>query len=260
MMKQRAKSLGLHVHSFDAFIFSKYKEEVMSVYDMLSDQNSRNIYSELIDCRINGYYKAGLSVSNQYYCFDAFSNVDIGRSFVDCGAYVGDTVERYLWNRDGLVDSILAFEPDSDNRHALQKRMRRLCEEWNLSKDAIQIIPAGVSDHSDKLLFSHGEESSSSIFVNNGKEEVVTVALDDVITYPVSLIKADIESYEYRMLQGARKTIESYHPSLAIAIYHSSIDFFSIPKLIKQICPAYHLAVRHHGCRLSETDVYAWIE
>lgn len=47
---------------------------------------------------------------------------------------------------------------------------------------------------------------------------------------------------------------------LAICVYHSAIDLYSVPLLVKEIVPDYKLAVRHHADDLSGTVLYAWKE
>ncbi|MBQ6342965.1 MAG: FkbM family methyltransferase [Anaerolineaceae bacterium] len=76
----------------------------------------------------------------------------------------------------------------------------------------------------------------------------------DKVTY----IKADIESFEYKMLKGAEKTIKNNKPRLAICIYHNAVDMYSILLLIHRINPDYRFSVRHHSFTLSETVLYAY--
>ena len=114
-----------------------------------------------------------------------------------------------------------------------------------------------------KLFFSryennNGEGSKITDYENEGNCKVV--CLDEYLKEPYTFLKADIESFEYRMLQGARRGIIEYKPKLAICIYHSSIDLYSIPMLIKELVPDYKLAIRHHANDLTGTVLYAWRE
>ncbi len=86
--------------------------------------------------------------------------------------------------------------------------MNRLKEEWNFAPEQIEIYPYGISDHSS---YSKVEQDSS----NNGLsskisenastegEECRIVSIDEFIKEPFTYLKADIESYEYKMLAGA---------------------------------------------------------
>lgn len=85
-------------------------------------------------------------------------------------------------------------------------------------------------------------------------------SIDAKIAEKFDFLKADIESYEYQMLMGAKESIKKNRPLLAICIYHNAVDFYSILLLIKSIEPNYKFSIRHHANVLSETVLYAWIE
>jgi hypothetical protein len=68
----------------------------------------------------------------------------------------------------------------------------------------------------------------------------------------------DIEGAEREALRGMAKTITSYHPKLAISIYHLPDDWWIIPSYIQQLYPAYHFFVRQYLMRFdAETVLYA---
>ena len=135
-----------HLH-IDAAIFKLHAAELMDCYDALEDAESKNIYAGLIICRMNGLYPKNLSVNRmQYFALDQFWNQNAGEVFVDCGAFVGDVVERYIWNKGGVFGKIIAFEPDKNNYGALSYRVERLKREWNLEDGSIELIPAGVGE------------------------------------------------------------------------------------------------------------------
>lgn len=96
-----------------------------------------------------------------------------GEVFVDCGSYVGDTLERYIWNRDGVFKKIIAFEPDRDNYAAMETRVNRLRKEWNLNGDAIEIFPYGVADKNGDGMFCSYEANNGlgSKFIEGGTND-----------------------------------------------------------------------------------------
>ena len=183
--------------------------------------------------------------------------------FVDCGAFVGDTIEEFISQHDGVFHKIIAFEPESRNRLAMEKRVRRLNAEWGFSPEQIAVYPYGLSDVSSvSYVRSHCESGIFSSLVStpdDKTEEIQTVALDDFLPEGFTFLKADIESYEYKMLLGAQKTIRKYRPRLAICIYHNAVDFYSVPLLVKELCPDYRLTVRHHNIDVNDTMLYAWL-
>ena len=81
--------------------------------------------------------------------------------------------------------------------------------------------------------------------------------VDSLIKEPVSYIKLDVEGSEYQALLGARKTIETYSPRLAVCIYHKPEDVWELPWLIHEMNPAYQFYIRHYSYTEVETVLYA---
>lgn len=249
----------------DEFILQTHKEDVLMCFDLLNDERSKSVYAEIIKCHLQGRYPEWEYVDkNQYFSFGTFSDYDPDEIFVDCGAFVGDSLEKYIWMKDGVFKKIYAFEPDKENIEAMKCRVQRLNSEWNLSANKIEIFPCGVGECSKKTYISRYNDNNgfgSKILKNEmpNTDECKMVSLDDVLVDGCSFLKADIESYEYKMLLGAKKTIENYQPKMAICIYHNSVDLYSIILLIKSICGNYKFAVRHYTHLLSDTVVYAYM-
>lgn len=84
------------------------------------------------------------------------------------------------------------------------------------------------------------------------------VSLDEYLTEPYTFLKADIESYEYKMLLGAGQGIKKWKPLIAVCIYHNAVDLYSIPLFIKSMAKEYKMAVRHHSGTLADTVLYCW--
>lgn len=250
----------------DAFIFRTHKEQVLKAFDLLEDEESRMVYKEILKCRINGTYPSEKVISKeQYFSFGNFGEYNPNEVYVDCGAYVGDSLERFIWAKDGVFRKIIAFEPDADNCKAMKKRVKRLREEWNLKEDKVEIFSCAVG-RINKVLYvdryenNNGFGSKMQEEQNCNMEGVDQIALDEFVKEPYTFLKADIESYEYDMILGAQKGIRKYSPKLAICIYHNAVDYYQIPLLIHTINPGYHFAVRHYTHILSESVLYAYTE
>lgn len=248
----------------DEYILCKHKDEVLKCFDLLEDARSKAVYAEIIKCHLEGRYPDWEFVDkNQYYSFGDFSDYNPNEIFVDCGAFVGDSLERYIWEKDGIFKKIYAFEPDEKNVEAMNYRIQRLKKEWNLSNNKIQVYPYGLSDSSSVTYISRYDSNNGfgSKIVQQKSENVDecrVVSLDDVLDEGCSFIKADIESYEYKMILGAKETIKKYRPKMAICIYHNCVDLYSIMLLIKEINKNYKFAVRHYTHMLSETVLYVY--
>ena len=259
-MLQKAVKLGFEAYLLDQIVLSYYRDKVMMVYDLLEDKKSKDILEEVIKCRADGRYpQVGFWNGNSYFCWPEFTMKNTGKVFIDCGCYVGDTIEKYIWEKEGSFDRIIGFEPDETNNKAINYRIDRLSKEWNV-EGKISVINAGVGEETKRLSFMRHRDGLGSVFSEKGDRTEQIYALDDFLKEKYDYLKADIESFEFLMLKGAEKTIKKWKPCLAICIYHNAVDLFDIPLLIKKIDSKYHFAVRHHSNTFSETVLYAWVE
>jgi len=266
-VKEQTSEMNIESYLLDEVILKQHADKLLAVYDALEDEESKNVYAEVICSRISGIYPPkDIFCGNQYFAVDKFRAGTENEVFVDCGAYVGDSIEKYIWERSGVVGKIIAFEPDTSNYKALEKRTRRLREEWNLKEEQLVIHSCGIGDQEILGVFDNYQNNNgfgSKFIKSDGKSEEGLMCkvstLDRMIDEKYTFLKADIESYEYRMLLGAKEGIRKWKPLLAVCIYHNAVDLYSIPLLIKELDNGYKMAVRHHSDKLSETVLYCWI-
>ncbi len=260
----RLDSMNIKWRLLDEFILKVHSSDVMKCYDLLDDSQSKKIYAELLRCRIRGQYPDESVVEKeQYFSFGCFGEIDVNEVFVDCGSYVGDTIERYIWKKDGAFKKIIAFEPDAGNMEAMKHRLTRLKREWNIADNRICVYPYGISDVSsvsylERYDANNGFGSKVLEKETENTQECRVVSLDEFLDGKITFLKADIESFEYKMLLGAQKTIRKYQPKIAVCIYHNAVDFYSIPLLLHEINPKYHFALRHYTHVLSDSVLYAY--
>ena len=263
-VSEQLKAAGFMYYLIDDVVLKQHADKVMEVYDLFEDDESRELYEILTKERLTGEGKyMPVDPNEQYFALPPFAVNSPGEVFVDCGSYVGDTIERFLWKKEGVFKKIIAFEPDTHNVEAMNYRIERLEKEWSFGKDKIVVYAKGVSDKCLKAEVERydtnnglGSKISSSDSAEEGDD---IVALDDFLKEPYTFLKADIESWEYKMLQGAVKGIREYKPLLAICIYHNVVDFYEIPLLIKSINKDYKISIRQHNHVNSDTVAYAWI-
>ena len=247
----------------DKYIFSENKDKILKVYNFLEDDLSKETYANLILARMN---EANLNYSlvkdDQYFDLPEFRQNDPNEIFVDCGAYVGDTIEKYLFIKQGIFKQIYAFEPEQRNFEALNYRTDRLNKEWALSSEKIKIINAAVSDIDSQGEIASANQDSPSLgakITQNNNGSIPIIKLDSFFSNKkITFLKADIESYEQKLLLGARNIISRDKPLLAICIYHNAYDMFEIPLLIKEINPNYKMYIRQHYYGLSDTIIYSY--
>lgn len=259
-IQKECRKLGIQNCLMDSALVKLRKEE-FKASTKLFDAYSRDIYNTLLEYRINccGEYEK-LCAGESYFGIPHFCRADGGDVIVDCGAYVGDSAERYLWRMDKFKKYI-ALEPDYNNFSAMTKRFARLRAEWNIPEEKLVAIYGGTDEVTGKKNMESrvaGLGSVAADRLDTLDDGVMFWALDDLFPEGFTFLKADVESYEYRMLRGAQKTIQKYKPRMAICIYHNPIDMFSIPKFIHSIEPSYNLVLRHHSIGFAETVLYAF--
>ncbi|RDY24510.1 FkbM family methyltransferase [Romboutsia maritimum] len=261
------KSMNIQAISFDNFIVNSRYEEFEYVYnDILGDEKSKEVYISILKSMLTGdsKYCEKIMEGSSFYALPNFTNTgnDI---FVDAGAYVGDTVEQFIWNNIGQFKKIYAFEPGEKQFMAMQYRLSRLLKEWAIPENKIQCIKAGLGIKTEEKLYF---ENNDALLCNNfsgisaeGKaKKSMIYSLDEYLNGDrVTFIKSDIEGFEMELLKGSEKTLKSYKPKLAISVYHKPDDLIEITKYLKTIVPEYKMALRHHAPTLVDTVLYCWI-
>lgn len=228
----------------------EHEKEIEQIYYELEDEKSRETLSAYLNQKISSDYKylKELKSYPQYYESDVISLTD-NETFVDCGAYDGDSAESFIneLTKRGIEKyrKIISFEPDPVNFKKLEERHfpNHTC------------INKGTSDKNDSIQFSvSGTNSGSS---TEGNINIMVDTLDKMIQEEVSFIKMDIEGMELSSLIGAESIIKKYHPKLAICIYHKKRDIWEIQNYLKAIVPEYKFYIRAYSDFSTELVLYA---
>lgn len=263
-IRKQIKEAGKECGLMDEIVLKLHKKEILDCFDNLYDDRSREIYYKVIKSRIDCEPLEEKDVSfRSYFGVYPFGEARANEVFVDCGAFVGDTIENYMFEKNGIFKKIYAFEPDAINRNALKKRINRLSDEWNFELSKVEICDCAVGARNEILAMERDERQNglgSKIGQFFGKEEKIhIVSLDEYIKEKITLLKADVESYEFNMIQGAKNHIMNEKPYISVCIYHNAVDLYSIQLLLAKLVPEYHFAIRQHRF-IFETVLYAWID
>lgn len=231
-----------------------YKAEIQSLFEIIKDEASLRLLQAILAFRLSGDYTVLPQPSQE----DQYRPTGLPRwpeplRFVDCGAFVGDTIEQFA--EEGYrFEAILAFEPDVENYQALVKTAHRfgfsIC------------IPCGVSGKMEQVRFLSGGGGSSHI-AKEGEGNVIVqcVSLDEAIGgFCPGFIKMDIEGAEIDALHGAYRLISEHRPGLAISVYHHPAHLWQIPLLIASWNLGYQFYLRMHGHSTFDVVLYAIAE
>ncbi len=261
-VSEQLENLGISYLTVDEYVFTKRIDEILKCVELLDDEESAKIYAEIIESRLAGYYPLSEFISrDQYFILPKFRTVSEKEVFVDCGAFVGDSIERYIFTHDGTFGKIFAFEPDIVNYRSLAARVERLNKEWALSADKIQLINAGVGLKTTEGIIQNHNGLGTNISEDKSLtgDSIKIYALDDFFqNQRIDFLKADIESFEMDMFQGAEKIIRRDVPKIAVCIYHNASDIYQILLWLNSFNLGYKFAIRHHSPAFSDTVLYTY--
>ncbi len=221
--------------------YEENKEKIYAARDLLHDEESRRIFDLVIKYKLSGDIRYLTEAQNErsdvWGTLIKPANINIA---IDAGAYNGDTV-RELRDLGAPLKKIYALEPDRRNFRRLSEyadgetsftvialQSAAWCSADTLSYDASGNRNAGVSDTAKKTV------------------SVSAVAIDEIYgeNEKIDYIKYDVEGSEKEALEGSRKTILTSRPALLVSAYHRSEDIFSLPLMLRELCPRYRFYLR----------------
>lgn len=221
---------------FDEDYYLKNKYDFDYIYSRLADDLSRRTFINIIKYKISGkidyLFNCEVSADEPYESFLKFGDTE---SFLDLGAYTGDTVLEFK-NRVNGYNKIIACEPD-------KKSFKKLIAntEGMENTDCLNI---GVSDMCGTALF--GMRGGRNSGVSGGKTEIEFATVDSIAKeQDITFIKMDVEGEERKTISGAAETIRRCNPKMLISCYHRTEDLIALPKEVFKIKDDYKLYMRH---------------
>lgn len=234
-------------------------KKLQNTIDILADEESCRVLARLVEEWTKNEYYYGqfddICSLPQYFPKDLIKGNE-HEVFVDCGAYNGDTIHDFIQFENGVFEAYYAFEL---NKKIYKELKENIHHSWKEYESKFILEDKGISDTTKSVMYIDACEGSK---VNGaGTEEGTVVSIDDYFydsDQKVSFIKMDIEGSEMNALKGAKRTIETYCPQLAVCIYHKPEDFWEIPMYINNNWgEKYRIYIRHHTELTTETVCYA---
>ena len=229
--------------------FNTHLREFESTYHLLADDVSREVMKGYLQDRIYNNYDTLASTQDSKAFFSDVLGLGKNEVMIDVGAYDGDTCLAFA----KLVPEyshIFALEPDMSILPTLKE---------NTASLRCSIIPKGASHKKETLRFST-KDSGTSHADSNGVLTIECDSIDNLLQLererereqsyfknPISFIKMDIEGGELNALQGAKHTIKTYKPKLAICAYHKREDLITLPQYILSLYPNYKIFLRNRN-------------
>lgn len=222
---------------FDRDFLLKNEDKIDLAYSLMADDFSKKIYRGYVNFLFGGELSVLKEITTPES--EAFLNIlklSQNETYIDIGAYRGDTVDTFLHYCGEKYEKIICAEPDI-------KTFLKLTEHCKNLKD-FYAVNAAVTDIDGEVGFfdAHGRQSSVG-----GSKMIPSVSLNTLCenTHP-TYIKIDSEGCENEILSKGSDILKSYSPKLNVAVYHKSADIFSLPILINNINSDYKIHLRHH--------------
>lgn len=199
-----------------------------------SDGNYHELLVVFFEVVVSDQYQARRFLKEDSVIIDAGANIGIFSIF---GAHCSPRGQVY------------AFEPARATFDILRKNAAPY--------SGISCFKAGLGDaRSAKDILTYPRSTCGSTFEDSGilslrhhrpedleRERVDVVTIDGFVAdrkIPrVDFIKIDTEGYEARILEGAKETIRTWKPVIAMSAYHHPHDKKNLPRLLAELCPTY---------------------
>ncbi len=208
------------------------RDKYLQVFNLLEDDESKRVFDNLVSFRLtlNQKYIDAVYTKIEKEYFDS-SVIELGENevYIDAGGFDGDSAENFIKFVNKRYKSVHIFEPDL----ALLNKAKIRLKEF----DHITYNPKGIYDKKTTLYFDV-TGGLDGIISNQGTVKIDTISIDEYKEAQPTYIKFDIEGVEIEALNGAKNTIKTSKPKLAIASYHYPKHLWEIPLLVKSINPS----------------------
>ncbi len=222
---------------FNGAFYINNESFINAAYDLLSDDLSRRVFADIIRFQYTGELKyLDACTTDKDEVFKNILKLNGEESYLDLGAYNGDTIEEFL-RYSGSYSSITAFEPNAKSF----KKLQEFCADM----EKISLWQLGSYNRNTQIGFNTKSGRNCAIDVSGTPVQaarVDTILCGKKITYA----KLDVEGAEHETLEGMENTIRLFKPKLNVAAYHRSEDLFSLILQIYSLNPDYRFYLRHH--------------
>ncbi len=222
---------------FDRTFLESHEEEINLAHSLLADDFSRKIFEGYVNFQFGGEISLLKEIETpEKEIYENVLNFNKNETFIDIGAYRGDTVEKFVKLTNGEYNNIVAAEPD---KKTFLKLMAN-CENLKNFKG----VNAAITGFDGEIGFSSLAGRQSAV---GGENMINSLSLPSLCKdVEPSYIKIDSEGCEMEILKGGEEILKKFKPKMNVAAYHKSEDIFKLPILIKSLNSEYKIHLRHH--------------
>lgn len=244
--------LNIHLADDRWDFYEKHMSELEELYSALEDNQSREtLVGFLRGVRENDaeYFRKINGDSREKLLDPEIMQYTGEESFVDVGAFTGDTIKVFLELTGKKYRKVTGIEADQKNYKVLQANI----SEWNLKNISAENVAVGETDGVTHFVTDMSESSR-----RDGAEgrEVQMRCLDTMEEIQdVTFLKISTNGCDLQVLQGARNLILRNRPK--ISTYASGVLLWEIPRYLHSLIPEYKIYCRHYGTGVQAMICYA---
>ena len=234
------------------------KEKYDDLMNYLADDISKASLNAYINIYLSGdmshlfrVYRDGMG----YFSNDIYK-LDESMTFLDVGAYKGDTLAELNAYTNGMFDLAWCIELDKNYFDILCNEVNQLGV-----NDKVKCINGCMwFEAGKKMSFDAGTSVSQATAVSdNGEIEIVTTTLDKELsdrTRKIDLMKFNFKGDEFALM-GAGEIIKNDHPIIAIVVGFSGNSLFDSYSFIKKMYSNYKFYLRFNRACAEFLVLYA---
>lgn len=222
----------------------QHKEDIANLYWM-EDEATKRYMDIIMELRLRGeddlytsdfYKNTGGGIN--YFCDTQLApkgNV----TYIDVGAFDGDSIEPVRKYYGSRLKKCIAFEPNAELFAKLKKYISD-----HAMEDISTVLPYALGDEEKIVCFS--SQGAMGQVSEAGEIAIEQKMFDNLQVESVgdAMVKMDIEGFELSALKGMQEFIRTHKPYLAICIYHKEKDLYEIAQYIKSLNADYRLYIR----------------
>lgn len=219
-------------------------DSLKEAYDLLADEQSRKVFENIIRYKLSGKIDFLRECETPRGEMFDLLRIGDGETYVDLGAYNGDTLVEFLNETSMRFKKLYAMEPDGKNYRKLKRRL------YMIGSGLFEAYNCGAWDSETTMTFDLRAGRSSRVDNSSNPARTRDVKMMSVDTMlqggGATFIKYDVEGSEEKALNGSAHTIAEFKPKLSVAVYHRNEDMFRLPLLISSLNRRYKIYLRHH--------------
>lgn len=222
---------------FNKAFYTDNERAINAAFDLLADDLSRRVFADIIRFQYTGELKyLDSCTTDKDEAFENILRLSKDESYLDLGAYNGDTIEEFL-HYSGSYNSITAFEPSA-------KSFRKL-QDFCADMENVSLWQLGSYNKNTQINFN--TKSGRNCAIDKSGTPVQVARVDTILCgKKITYAKIDVEGAERETFEGMENTIRLFKPKLNVAAYHRSEDLFVLILQLHSLHPDYKFYLRHH--------------